>query len=119
MRLVIDEHYSPEIARQLRARGHVVCVAERSDLIQLRDDGIFELMARARRAILTNNARDFVPLAARAARAEDEHFGLLLTSDESMPRRREAIGLFVRVLDELLAANPAEDACRNQVRWLP
>lgn len=47
------------------------------------------------------------------------HSGLLLTDDRSMPRGRNTIGLFVRVLDEFLEAYPAENALRNQLRWLP
>ena len=36
--MLLDEHYSPEIARRLRAMGHdVVSVKERKDLIGLPD----------------------------------------------------------------------------------
>jgi Domain of unknown function (DUF5615) len=61
----LDEHYSPEIARQLRTRGQdVMAVAERPDLVGLGDDELLARMAQEQRAIMTNNVKDFMPLAA-------------------------------------------------------
>lgn len=120
MRLLLDEHLSPEIARQLRSRRHdVEAAAERPDLVSLPDGELFARMAAERRAIVTNNVPDYVQLFNAALRNGEEHYGLLFTDDRSMPRGRHTIGLFVRVLDELLEAHPAEDALRNQLRWLP
>jgi hypothetical protein len=119
VRLLLDEHYSPEIARQLRGRGHdVIAVAERADLVGLSDEELLRRMARERRAIMTNNVKDFVPLSSRAALERDDHFGLLLTSDKSMPRRLDAIGRVVESLDEFLSRHQAKESCRNQIQWL-
>jgi predicted nuclease of predicted toxin-antitoxin system len=119
VRLLLDEHYSPEIARQLRSRGHdVIAVAERSDLVGLGDDELLWRMARERRAIMTNNVKDFVPLANRAALEGREHYGLLLTSDRSMPRHLDTIGQFVGALDGLLQRHERDDSFCNQIRWL-
>ena len=119
MKLLIDEHYSPEIARQLRARGHdVVAVAERADLVGRSDEELLRQMAQERRAVMTNNVKDFVPLASRAAVDGDDHHGLVLTSDKSMPRRSDAIGRVVDALDAFLQCHQPEDSCRNQVQWL-
>jgi predicted nuclease of predicted toxin-antitoxin system len=119
VRLLLDEHYSPEIARQLRTRGHdVVALAERADLVGLGDNELLRRMTRERRAIMTNNVKDFVPLATRATLEAGGHEGLLLTSDRSMPRRLDAIGRYVDVLDEFLQRHEGEDSYRNQVRWL-
>ena len=39
MKLLLDEHLSPDIAESLRDRGHdVVAVSERKEWIQLSDD---------------------------------------------------------------------------------
>lgn len=120
MRLLLDEHLSPESARQLRSRRHDVQAAvERADLVALPDHELFARMAAERRAILTNNVPDSIRLFSEALSGGQEHYGLLLIDDRSMPRSRNTIGLFVRVLDELLEAHPAEDALRNQLRWLP
>jgi len=119
VRLLLDEHYSPEIARQLRARGHeVVAVAERADLVGLSDEELLRRMAQEQRAIMTNNVKDFVPLTSRALLEGSDHYGLLLTSDKSMPRRNDAIGRVVDALDTFLQCHKAEDSCCNQVRWL-
>jgi predicted nuclease of predicted toxin-antitoxin system len=119
VRLLLDEHYSPEIARQLRGRGHdVVAVAERTDLVGLGDDELLRRMAPERRAIVTNNVKDFMPLATRTALAAGEHYGLLFTSDRSMPRRIDAIGRLVEALDGFLERHQGEDSYRNQVQWL-
>jgi hypothetical protein len=119
VRLLLDEHYSPEIARQLRSRGHdVVAVAERADLVGLADNELLRRMAHERRAIVTNNVKDFVPLATPVALEAGEHYGLLLTSDRSMPRRLDAIGRLLDALDGCLRRHQGEDSCRNQAQWL-
>jgi predicted nuclease of predicted toxin-antitoxin system len=119
VKLLLDEHYSPEIARQLRTRGHdVVAVAARADLVGLSDDELLRRMAQEQRAIMTNNVKDFMPLATRAAQGADDHCGLLFTSDRSMPRRSDAIGRFVAALDAILQRHQGEDSYRNQVQWL-
>jgi predicted nuclease of predicted toxin-antitoxin system len=119
VRLLLDEHYSPQIARQLRSRGHdVAAVAERADLVGLADDELLRRMARERRAIVTNNVKDFIPLATRVALEAGEHYGLLLTSDRATPRRLDAIGRLVEALDGFLRRHQGEDSYRNQVQWL-
>ena len=86
MRLLLDEHYTPEIARQLRKQGQdVVAVVERADLVGLGDEELLRRMAQERRAIMTNNVKDFVLLAGRMAVVNDHHHGLLFTSDRACP----------------------------------
>jgi len=57
-------------------------------------------------------------LAVRWAAASRGHFGLLFTDDHSLPRSAQTIGIYLRLLDDLLAQHPAEDALCDQVRWL-
>jgi hypothetical protein len=116
--LLLDEHCSPEIARQLRAQAHdIVAVAERADLVGLSDGELLRRMAQERRAIMTNNVKDFVPLTSRALLEGSDHYGLLLTPDKSMPRRNDATGRAVDALDTFLQCHQAEDSCCNQVQW--
>jgi hypothetical protein len=46
------------------------------------------------------------------------HAGLVFTSDARLPRTRATIGTYVQRLDELLTADPAEDAFLDRVHWL-
>jgi predicted nuclease of predicted toxin-antitoxin system len=119
MKLLLDEHFSPAIARQLRARDHdVVAVAERADLVGLGDEELLRRMAQEERAIMTNNVKDFVPITSRMAVRGDGHFGVLLTSEKSFPRRTPAIGRTVMTLHEFLQRHQAKDSLRNRVEWL-
>jgi predicted nuclease of predicted toxin-antitoxin system len=119
MKLFLDEHYANEIAVQLRAAGHdAVTVSERG-LRGTADEPLLTFAASEERALLTNNARHLAPLAARWAAGGQDHVGLLFTSDASMPRGKARIGLYVATLNALMDANSANDALRNQIRWLP
>lgn len=48
----------------------------------------------------------------------DQHFGLIFTSDESLPRSRRTIGLYVERLDALLERHPADEVLRGSAVWL-
>lgn len=118
MRLALDHHYSPAIARQLRAGGHdVVAAIERSWEV-LDDVALLEACQGEERALLTNNVADFVIIARRWAAEGRRHRGLIFTSDASMPRARDTIGRYVTVLDALLRAHPRPDALLDQIHWL-
>lgn len=114
MKLLLDELYSSEIASRLRDKGHdVVAVAEEDNLIGLSDRDLIEVAVRDGRVVMTNNVADFIPLATAM-----EHYGLLFTSDHSLPRSRDTIGLFVRTLDTFMNQRKKEDALRGQWMWL-
>lgn len=111
MRLLLDEHYSPEIARRLRERGHdVVAVGERPGLAGRADRAHFAAMAGERRAIVTEDVGDFRPLLVDASRRGTATYGLVCVSPRRFPRRRSDIGRLVTALDALLRAHPDEDA---------
>jgi predicted nuclease of predicted toxin-antitoxin system len=118
VKLLLDAHYADDIAAQLRAVGHdAVTVSERG-LKGTDDESLLAFAVSEGRALLTNNARDFLPLVGRLAASGDDHCGLLLTSDASMPRAKNTIGRYVEALSALMTANPEPRAVANQVRWL-
>jgi hypothetical protein len=120
VRLLLDELYSKQIAVQLRARGHdVVSVKERDDLEGLLDEQLFQLMPGEQRAILTENWADYDRLLQQATAEGMTHYGVIFSSRRQLPRSRETIGIYVRVLDDFLTRNPAEDALLNSSRWIP
>lgn len=119
MRLLLDEHFSPEVARQLRDRGHdAVAVRELVEVRGLSDRDVLGLATLERRAIVTENVADFVELHRSAVVASASHFGIVFTSPRQFPRTRRAIGRIVRALDSLLVAHPSADALRDQTWWL-
>ena len=119
VRLLLDEHYSPRIAKQLRKRGpDVVSVSERDDLRGLGDLELWNRASAERRAFVTENVADFMTLVRDAAAAGDSHFGVVFTSSSTFPRSGATVGLFVKALAALLRARPAEDRLAGQVHWL-
>ena len=119
MRLLLDEHYANEIAEALRAAGHdAVTVAERG-LMGTDDETLLALASSESRALLTNNAQANVALAIRWAGSGEDHCGLLLTSDSSLPRGRGTIGRYIEILRARMDEHPGARALANQVRWLP
>ena len=119
MKLLIDEHYADEIAAQLRAVGHDAVTVSERQMKSIDDEPLLELACFESRALLMNNARDFMGIVVRWATSGRDHCGLLLTSDSSMPRHKGTIGLYVRTLGAIMDANPAPRALANEVRWLP
>jgi predicted nuclease of predicted toxin-antitoxin system len=119
VKLLLDEHFPPRVAVELRRRGHdVVAAPERPELRGISDADLFALMPAEHRAILTEDASDFLPLVRAAVVRGTDHFGVLLTSPRQFPRTIRSIGQLVSALDAFLTARPAEDALRGQTWWL-
>jgi hypothetical protein len=119
MRLLLDEHFSPRIAAQLRRRRHdVVAARADADLHGLTDAALLAHATAQRRALVTENVADFVELHRAAVISGRRHFGIVFTSSRGFPRTTRAIGRLVRALDALLDANRPEDALLDQVWWL-
>jgi hypothetical protein len=120
VRLLLDELYAKQIAELLRERGHdVVSVKERPELEGLSDDDLFRSMQAEQRAILTENCADFDRLLREATEHGTTHYGIVFTSRRQLPRSRETIGLYVRILADFLGRHPGTDAILNSSRWLP
>ena len=110
MKVLIDEHLSPEIARQLRERGHdVVAVGERTDLRGRPGRIHFASLPDEQRAIATRDLGDFRPLLAEAVRRGSGTYGLVCVAAR-FPLNRDGIGRLVAALDALLKTHPAVDA---------
>ena len=114
LRLLLDEHFSPEIARQLRQLGHdVVAVGERPDLRGRADRVHFAALLDEQRAIVTRDLGDFRPLLAEALRRGTPTYGIVCVSHR-FPLTRRDIGRLVKALGALLDANTAPDAVIKQ-----
>jgi len=111
VRLLVDEMYPPAVAEQLRRRGHdASAVTERSELRGCDDQQVFSVAQDERRALVTENVVEFVPLADAVDQRGGRHHGLVLVSPAKYPRgTQHALGQLVRALDCLLQEHPEED----------
>ncbi len=114
VRLLLDEHFSPEIARQLRVRGHdVIAVKEHPELIGRSDRVHFASMPEQRRAIATQDLGDFRPLLAEAVRVTTKTYGLVCVPAR-VSLSRGALGQVVESLDRLLQQHSGEEDVINR-----
>jgi predicted nuclease of predicted toxin-antitoxin system len=119
VRLLLDEMLSPVIARELRARGHdVQAVAENPDRAALSDPEVMALARAERRAIVTNNVRDFRPLHTEAVTPGGSgHFGMIFMSG-NYKRTENDIGRIVFDLEAKLVQYPGDEDLANAEDWL-
>jgi Domain of unknown function (DUF5615) len=79
VKALLHEQLSPQIAVLLRQVGlDVEAVADRPDLVGRSDMVIFEVAGRDDRTVITNNIKDFRPLAAQWLAQGRVHGGLIL-----------------------------------------
>lgn len=119
LRLLLDEHHDPEVARRLRDLGYdVIAVAERDDLRGRPDPEIFAVATTEGRAVVTENVRDFMALVRRAAERDERHPGVIFTAPSRYPRIPSARDALVSALTSLLDGYAPADALRDTVVWL-
>ena len=119
MKLLLDEMLSPEIARQLRARGHdVEAVAGHPGWEGLSDAQIMAVARTECRVVVTNNLRDYRPLHSEAiTRGGQGHFGMIFMPT-SYRRTRSDTGRIITALEARLAQYPGERDLANGEVWL-
>jgi predicted nuclease of predicted toxin-antitoxin system len=119
LKLLIDEHYPPGIAEQLRERGHhAVSVQEEAELRGMTDPDLFAEAQRRNSAVLTENVADYIKLDAEYRSPHLAHWGLVLTSNRTFPRgKTTTVGALVNALDELMRQADSEDRS-SKVIWL-
>jgi predicted nuclease of predicted toxin-antitoxin system len=119
VKVLLDEMWPPTIAVALRQRGHdVETVKDRPDLIGRPDPVVFGVAQAEGRAIVTENAADFRPLAVECLREGRSHHGLILTSNKRHPRHE--VGTFGRLVEALdsLPTVHGQDSAMNLEHWL-
>src|SRR4029077_18783100 len=106
------------IGEQLRAKGHdVIAVVADPALVGLSDDQILAHATDARRALVTANIKDFVPLDARYRAASQNHAGLILVSTKTFPQDRTFTAAIISALSALL--DQPSQIQPGQVLFLP
>jgi len=120
LRLLLDAMYAPDIAEGLRKRGHdVVSADERPDLKSAPDRVVFDIAVAEHRVIVTNNVHDFTQPGQQALRDEGPFYGIIFTSDKSLPRSEANIGAFIDRLHVLLTRYLDEERLPAPIGWLP
>ena len=115
MRAILDEQLSTQIAMLLRKAGYDVdAVADREDLVGRNDRFILEAACREGRAVVTNNIKDFRPLAAEWLAQGRVHAGLILLPS-TRTRTRHAIASVAAAIENVLR-DP--DGLRGSERWI-
>lgn len=106
MRALLDEQLSPQIAVLLRHAGYdVLAVADRDDLLGCSDRTVFETATSEDRALVTNNIKDFRPLAAEWLARGRIHPGLILLPS-ARTRTRAAVPALAAAVEAVLLAHP-------------
>jgi hypothetical protein len=119
VRLLLDEMLSPAIARELTARGHdVQSVAAHPDREALSDPEVLALARAERRAVVTNNVRDFRPLHVEAVLPGGAgHYGVIFMSDHYR-RTKDDIGRINAALEAKINQYPDQVGLANAEDWL-
>lgn len=119
MRLLLDEMLSPAITRELQARGYdVQAVAAHPEREALPDPEVLAFARAERRAVVTNNVRDFRPLHVEAVLPGGPgHYGMIFMPG-NYRRTRSDIGRIIAALEVKLIQHPADEALANAGEWL-
>jgi uncharacterized protein DUF5615 len=116
VRAILDEQLSPQIAALLRKAGYDVdAVADREDLARRSDRIIFEVAGSEGRAVITNNIKDFRPLAAEWLAQGRVHAGLILLPS-TRTRTRGSIAGIADAIENILRDHP--DGLNASERWI-
>lgn len=118
MKLLLDEMLAPDIAKQLRERGHDVQAIAASEHAELNDPEVLDIARSQQRAVVTNNVRDFRPLHIAAVQPGGAgHYGMVLMSN-NFRRTKADIGRIVVALEAKLTAYPGLEDLANAEEWL-
>jgi hypothetical protein len=116
VKVLLDEHFSPAIASLLRERGlDAEAVVERSDLVEKPDLEVFDSANREGRAVVTNNIKDFRPIAAERLTDGRGHAGVILVPGPRR-RRRDDTGRLADAIETVMRDHP--DGIPGLERWL-
>jgi hypothetical protein len=120
VRLLIDEMYPPAVAEQLRKAGHdAVSIHDDSNTRGMDDAAVCGLALSAGRAVVTENAADFLRILRDLVAAGEHAPTLVITSNRSFPRHPVSfIGQAVRALCAFCEAHQGGDAAAGAVCWL-
>lgn len=119
MKLLLDEMLSPEIAHQLKSKGHdVEAIKAHPEWRSLSDPDVMDVARQENRAVVTDNLLDFRPLHHDAIGPDgDGHYGMVFMPS-GYRRSKADTGRIVNALEQKLSEFPAEGSLANAETWL-
>lgn len=116
MKALVDEQLSSLIASRLRESGYdVIAVTERGDLVGSNDRIVLEVASAEGRAVITNNVKDFRPLAAERLAKGRTHPGLIFVPSKRT-RTRAAVATLATAIEKVLRDHP--EGLEGSERWI-
>ncbi len=109
-KLHLNEHLSPRLAEQLGKYGFDVTSTLELGMVEAGDDEQLACAASNQRALVTFNHKDFAIRHARFLAEGKEHWGIVLSTEET-------VGVLRRRLLRLLNTLSAEEL-KNRICWL-
>lgn len=109
-KLFLNEHLSPRLSTQLRKHGFDAASSQEAKRLSDTDDEQLEFAVSEQRALVTFNAGDFVRLHERYLAEGKDHWGIILSTEESIS---VLLHRLLRLLNSISA-----DELKNQIRWL-
>jgi hypothetical protein len=109
-KLHLNEHLSWHLAEQLRKLGFDVTSTIESGMVEDDDQAQLGFAVSQRRAIVSINHKHFTPLHEQCLADGQEHWGIILSTEEPTPVLRRRL---LRLLNTLSA-----DELKNKIRWL-
>ncbi len=98
--------YPGLIARELQARGHDAVSVHAAPGRGTTDEEVLDYACEEGRAVVTENIRDYRPMAEARLAAQESHSGLVFTTEKRWPRSN--VGAPITALDQLLTATPEQ-----------
>jgi hypothetical protein len=118
LRLVLDEHLSPDIATSLRQRDHDVVALTEVNLGGTADSVVLDWAIQVGRAVVTANIKDFRPLHQAPVNRGRVTAGLVLLPSRRFLRPRSDFGTVFEALHAFLASHPGEHDLACLEHWL-
>jgi len=113
LNLLLDEHYPPELARQLLEAGiDATTVIERDDLRGQSDTAVLFAAKREGRVVVTEDVTTF-PVAMEAV---PDHSGVVFCDSVRFPRTVSALPRLIAAL-KILSVQPPEAAAHPGFVW--
>jgi len=109
-KLYLNEHLSPRLVIQLSKHGFDATSSREAQRLSDTDNEQLAFAVSEKRAMVTFNAGDFVRLHEKYLAEGQEHWGIILSTEES-------ISVLLHRLLRLLNSVSA-DELKNQIRWL-